>query len=85
MKLINDFCSGEDKRHKDYVPDIGIVLAIYTTVSDCVPFEKFIDAYLDENFIRCVYLNKIFSYKYIYFFYIRFKKFLSNKKFIKYR
>jgi len=54
VKMIKDFCSGEENRHKDYVPDIGIILAIYTTVSDCIPFENFIDAYLDENFIRCV-------------------------------
>ena len=35
-------------------PDVGVILAIATTLTDKINFSEFIDAYLDESFIRCV-------------------------------
>ena len=52
--MIKDFTNYEQERHKDINPDVGVVLAIATTVIDKINFSQFIDSYLDENFIRCV-------------------------------
>lgn len=54
LDKINKFTQSENERHKDKVPDLGLFLALYTSVSDQINYEKFVDALLDENFIRCV-------------------------------
>ena len=52
--MLKDFTNSELKRHKDACPDIGVILAISTTLTKEIDFTSFIDSYLDENFIRCV-------------------------------
>ncbi len=54
IKMITDFTKSEAKRHKDVCPDVGVILAIATTLTDKIDFSEFIDSYLDESFIRCV-------------------------------
>merc|ERR1719456_340634 len=51
------FVADEKARHKDVSPDLGIVLVLFTVLQGCegCPARKtFIDAYADENFVRCV-------------------------------
>jgi ubiquitin-protein ligase/uncharacterized membrane protein YgcG len=52
---VKAFVADEQKRHKDVVPDIGQLLALATALTDSIgDMEQFVDAYLDENFVRCV-------------------------------
>lgn len=53
-KMIEDFISDEKQRHKDVIPDVGVLLALFTTVKDKFDTTKFIDAYIDESFLRKV-------------------------------
>jgi len=51
------FVQDEKVRHKDVSPDLGMVLALYTVLQGyegCPSRKAFIDAYADENFVRCV-------------------------------
>merc|ERR1719160_1582078 len=51
------FVADEKARHKDVSPDLGIVLVLFTVLQGCegCPSRRdFIDAYADENFVRCV-------------------------------
>jgi len=41
-------------RHKNNVPDVGALLALATSLVGAFSLESFIDAYLDESFVRCV-------------------------------
>jgi len=53
--LLEGFASDKAQRHKDVVPDVGQLLAMFTACNTGVEArERFTDAYLDENFIRCV-------------------------------
>jgi len=57
MKTLTAFVSDENARHKDLSPDLGIVLVLFTVLQGsegCPPRKDFIDAYADENFVRCV-------------------------------
>ena len=59
IERLQKFVSNPKHRHKDIVPDIGQLLALSTTLScdgDDVTYssEAFVDAYLEENFTRCV-------------------------------
>merc|ERR1719375_2956283 len=57
LKTLNSFVADEKARHKDVSPDLGIVLVLFTVLQGCegCPSRKaFIDAYADENFVRCV-------------------------------
>jgi ubiquitin-protein ligase len=52
---VKAFIADETNRHKDRVPDVGQFLALTTALTDSIgSMEEFIDAYLDENFVRCV-------------------------------
>merc|ERR1719375_1000746 len=51
------FVADEKARHKDVSPDLGVILVLFTVLQGCdgCPVRKdFIDAYVDENFVRCV-------------------------------
>lgn len=55
--LLSNFVSGEAARHKDSAPDLGIVLVLFTVYQGregCPSRSMFIDAYADENALRCV-------------------------------
>jgi ubiquitin-protein ligase len=59
--MVKAFITDEQKRHKDRVPDVGQFLALATALTDSIGsmgdfggMGAFIDAYLDENFVRCV-------------------------------
>jgi len=54
LKKINNFIKYEEDRHKEVVPDLGVFLVLFTLFSSEIHIEDFIDALLDENFIRCV-------------------------------
>lgn len=57
LKTLTAFVADEKARHKDVSPDLGIVLVIFTVLQGCegCPLRRdFIDAYADENFVRCV-------------------------------
>merc|ERR1712224_8334 len=57
LKTLSAFVTGENARHKDVSPDLGIMLVLFTVLQGCegCPLRKdFIDAYADENFVRCV-------------------------------
>merc|ERR1712224_1071558 len=57
LKTLTAFVGSENARHKDVSPDLGIVLVLFTVLQGCegCPLRKdFIDAYADENFLRCV-------------------------------
>lgn len=54
IKEIQDFISSEQKRHIDNTKDLNLILSIFTTVTDKFELEKFVDAYLDEIFLRNV-------------------------------
>jgi hypothetical protein len=57
LKTLSAFVSDENARHKDVSPDLGIVLVAFTVVQEsegCPSRRDFIDAYVDENFVRCV-------------------------------
>jgi len=51
------FVADEKVRHKDVSPDLGVILVLFTVLQGCegCPVRKdFINAYVDENFVRCV-------------------------------
>merc|ERR1712078_871757 len=51
------FVADEKARHKDVSPDLGVVLVLFTVLQGCEGCparEAFVDAYADENFVRCV-------------------------------
>merc|ERR1719316_35760 len=51
------FVADEKARHKDVSPDLGVILVLFTVLQGCegCPVRKdFINAYVDENFVRCV-------------------------------
>eukprot|EP00746_Dinoflagellata_sp_MGD_P149409 gnl/MRDRNA2_/MRDRNA2_81443_c0_seq1.p1 gnl/MRDRNA2_/MRDRNA2_81443_c0~~gnl/MRDRNA2_/MRDRNA2_81443_c0_seq1.p1 ORF type:complete len:598 (+),score=126.30 gnl/MRDRNA2_/MRDRNA2_81443_c0_seq1:96-1889(+) len=57
LKTLTAFVAGENARHKDVSPDLGIVLVLFTVLQGfegCPSRRDFIDAYADENFVRCV-------------------------------
>jgi hypothetical protein len=54
---LSAFVADEKARHKDASPDLGMLLVLFTALQGCegCPSRKaFIDAYVDENFVRCV-------------------------------
>merc|ERR1712224_76986 len=56
-RTLTKFVTDEKARHKDESPDLGIILVLFTVLQGCeaCPTRKdFIDAYVDENFVRCV-------------------------------
>jgi len=57
LRQLQCFVKTEEGRHKDMTPDLGMVLVLYTIyqgLEGCPPQQDFIDAYADENFVRCV-------------------------------
>jgi|APCry1669188879_1035177.scaffolds.fasta_scaffold156185_2 hypothetical protein len=54
IEMVKAFTYDENERHKEKIPDLGVFLALYTAVCDKINFEDFVDALIDENFIRCV-------------------------------
>merc|ERR1712054_4712 len=55
--IITKFVKDEANRHKDVSPDLGIVLVLFTVLQgceDCPSRTDFINAYADENALRCV-------------------------------
>jgi len=56
-RTLTAFVEKEEARHKDTSPDLGVVLVLFTVLQGCegCPARKaFVDAYADENFVRCV-------------------------------
>merc|ERR1712224_1019286 len=56
-RTLTVFVAGENARHKDVSPDLGIMLVLFTVLQGCegCPARKaFVDAYADENFVRFV-------------------------------
>jgi ubiquitin-protein ligase len=54
---LTKFVADEKARHKDVSPDLGVVLVLFTVLQGCESCparEAFVDAYADENFVRCV-------------------------------
>jgi len=57
LKTLSAFVADENARHKDVSPDLGIMLVLFTVLQGsegCPSRRDFIDAYADENFVRCV-------------------------------
>jgi len=54
MKKMQSFCTTEDGRHKQNVPDVGQFLALYTCLTDKVRESTFVDAYQTESSTRSV-------------------------------
>merc|ERR1719471_2815517 len=54
MKKMQSFCTTEDGRHKQNVPDVGQFLALYTCLTDKVRESTFVDAYQTESSVRSV-------------------------------
>jgi len=57
QRTLTAFVKDEKARHKDTSPDLGILLVLFTVLQGCEgcpPRKAFIDAYADENFVRCV-------------------------------
>jgi len=54
MKKMQSFCTTEDGRHKQNVPDVGQFLALYTCLTDKVRECHFVDAYQTESSTRSV-------------------------------
>merc|ERR1712070_1194173 len=55
--VLSKFVSDESCRHKDVTPDLGVALVLFTVVhgqEGCPTRKDFIDAYADENALRCV-------------------------------
>jgi len=54
---LEKFVSSEDQRHKDSMPDLGVVLVLFTVFqghAGCPTRADFIKAYVDENSLRWV-------------------------------
>ena len=48
------FVQEEAARLKGVTPDVGALLALYTTCSEVAPLPAFLDSYIDESFVRSV-------------------------------
>jgi ubiquitin-protein ligase len=57
VAMLSKFVSNETSRHKDTTPDLGVALVLFTVLQghkDCPTRSDFINAYADENALRCV-------------------------------
>merc|ERR1711871_1140397 len=55
--MLTKFVKSEANRHKDVTPDLGVALVLFTVLqghADCPTRASFINAYADENALRCV-------------------------------
>jgi ubiquitin-protein ligase len=55
--MLSKFVKDEDSRHKDVTPDLGVALVLFTVFQGqegCPTRKDFINAYADENALRCV-------------------------------
>ena len=54
VRTVQSFIEDRAARHKRAVPDVGCLLALATALIGEYDRAKFVDAYLDESFVRCV-------------------------------
>jgi len=54
MKKLKAFCTTSEGKHKNKVPDVGQLLALWTCLTDRVSEATFVDAYVSESSLRSV-------------------------------
>jgi len=54
MKKLKAFCTTVQGKHKNKVPDVGQLLALWTCLTDRVSEATFVDAYVEESSLRSV-------------------------------